>query len=718
MASRCTSMRPSSTSIPAGAGSSSLAPSTRATAQRTLRVVETARSSSSASPVCRPRRRSRPARRPRQPKGAGSRSTGSSSAAPTCSRDGLAVYDRRWLRTRRVIVVTPAALGDRSLVSGSTVAGDRPARPARQLRDRRDRLSAVRDAGSRARGSCRHRHPRRPRPRSRPPPRRRHRPPTPGATPTPTADADRPPTPDGAARRPTASPSPAWSTIAAARAAAIGDGRHGPWRRDRRGGSPRHAGPARDRRCDRRHRRAAARRRRRHPPAGRIVDVRGALADPYGQLEVRPAAAGFAVEGGGSLPVPPRCSRSAGLGESTEGRLVRTTGTVVEQADARRPAATSRSRSSAPAATAFKVMADASSGVTATSIQLDARRIGSPGSSGQRATRKGALDGYRVWLRDPADLCWSRRRPRRHPPRHPPVRRRGPRRSHRPSRPRPRRSVVSVAAALAIERPRRRDRGRRHRRREPPRCVRPADRRRGCDGGHRDPAAQGHTGARCRRPGPRRGRVGAAYGAPRLRATALETLGTRAGSGSDARARRARRAPTPGGWSPWPAAWTASRKLGERWRAEVVVGTPRVVVVGQPGAGIPVASIVEGRAIEVTASSAPAYPTRVGQARVAAATLGRPMSVLAGAAAASGTGSAGQGGDTAGSGGATGDGAGDGGSSGTARRRCHPARPRCRPRRPRRWPSARPSASVASSWSCDGDGLHASTTARRSAGSC
>ena len=39
------------------------------------------------------------------------------------------------------------------------------------------------------------------------------------------------------------------------------------------------------------------------PPArGRIVVATGQLADPYGQLEVRPAADGFATDGSGSLP--------------------------------------------------------------------------------------------------------------------------------------------------------------------------------------------------------------------------------------------------------------------------------------------------------------------------------------------------------------------------------------------------------------------------------
>jgi hypothetical protein len=51
------------------------------------------------------------------------------------------------------------------------------------------------------------------------------------------------------------------------------------------------------------------------------------------------------------------------------------------------------------------------------------------------------------------------------------------------------------------------------------------------------------------------------------------------------------------------------RKLGERWRAEVVVGSQRLVVVGQPGAGIPISMLTEGRAIDVVGIVRPANPS-------------------------------------------------------------------------------------------------------------
>jgi hypothetical protein len=50
-------------------------------------------------------------------------------------------------------------------------------------------------------------------------------------------------------------------------------------------------------------------------------------------------------------------------------------------------------------------------------------------------------------------------------------------------------------------------------------------------------------------------------------------------------------------------------KLGDRWRAELVVGAARLVVVGQPGSGIPSTTLVEGRAADVVGIARPAYPS-------------------------------------------------------------------------------------------------------------
>jgi hypothetical protein len=50
-------------------------------------------------------------------------------------------------------------------------------------------------------------------------------------------------------------------------------------------------------------------------------------------------------------------------------------------------------------------------------------------------------------------------------------------------------------------------------------------------------------------------------------------------------------------------------KLGDRWRAELRLGTTLVVVVGQAGAGIPVDTIPEGRAATITGIVRRPYPT-------------------------------------------------------------------------------------------------------------
>ena len=104
------------------------------------------------------------------------------------------------------------------------------------------------------------------------------------------------------------------------------------------------------------------------------------------------------------------------------------------------------------------------------------------------------------------------------------------------------------------------------------------------------------------------GRIGVAYGAPRLRVERF----TVSGSGSVP-------APLvlhgmPGAAHEWRLVTVSGRvssvnKLGDRWRAEVAVGKDRVVVVGQPGAGIPSTTMVEGRTATVTGIARRPAPT-------------------------------------------------------------------------------------------------------------
>ena len=136
------------------------------------------------------------------------------------------------------------------------------------------------------------------------------------------------------------------------------------------------------------------------PPRGTRVQVTGKLADPYGQLEIRPSSSGFRVVGSGPLPAPRDIDAST-LGESTEGSLVRVAGIVSGKP----------TKASSGDITFFldaaggpvRIVADASSGLTATSVVVGAT-YDVTGVAGQRASRKGELDGYRVWPRDARDL--------------------------------------------------------------------------------------------------------------------------------------------------------------------------------------------------------------------------------------------------------------------------------------------------------------------------
>jgi hypothetical protein len=137
------------------------------------------------------------------------------------------------------------------------------------------------------------------------------------------------------------------------------------------------------------------------PTRGTTVEVKGALADPYGQLELRPAASGYAVTGRGSLPVAVRLTATQ-LGEATEGRLAELVGTV--SGPPRKGTSGDLTIDLVDAVgTPFRVLADASSGVIGADLVKD-RSYRLTGIVGQRASRKGALDGYRLYIRDRADI--------------------------------------------------------------------------------------------------------------------------------------------------------------------------------------------------------------------------------------------------------------------------------------------------------------------------
>ena len=138
------------------------------------------------------------------------------------------------------------------------------------------------------------------------------------------------------------------------------------------------------------------------PPArGRQLLISGPTAAPYGQLEIRPATGHVADLGTETLPNPITVS-GAGLGEATEGRLVVIVAT--QKGVARRSVTGDLTVDLVDTAgTRVRVMVDASSGITTADLRASTRyRL--IGVVGQRSTKARALDGYRIWLRDRADI--------------------------------------------------------------------------------------------------------------------------------------------------------------------------------------------------------------------------------------------------------------------------------------------------------------------------
>jgi hypothetical protein len=331
---------------------------------------------------------------------------------------------------------------------------------------------------------------------------------------------------------------------------------------------------------------------------GVVLEVSGSLVAPYGQLEIRSARDGIRVVGSNaSLPAPTTVA-ATGLAEPLEGRLVTTIGRL-----ANRPTKTSggditfvlERDGGAP----VKVRADASSRVAMGSLKVGSTyRV--VGVVGQRASRSGALDGYRVWARDPADLDVVA----------------GPAASPRPSStpgsgsasPNPgAANTVTIARAIRI-----RDRvvaidaivtapatlldstGRRIVVQDASAAIElllPTD--------ASAPPVGSHLHAQ--------GRIAIAYGAPRLRADHVDLRGS--GPLPPPRVLHG----MPGVAHEWRLVVVTGRvldmhKLGERWRAEIRVGTDDVVVVGQPGAGIPSSALVEGRTATVRGIVRRPYP--------------------------------------------------------------------------------------------------------------
>ncbi len=390
------------------------------------------------------------------------------------------------------------------------------------------------------------------------------------------------------------------------------------------------------------------------PTRGTLVRVTGATSAPYGQLEIRPSTGGTVVIGTGTLPSPVPLAGSQ-LGEVTEGRLAVLAGT---QVGAPRKSATGDITIDVldPAGTTVRLVADASSRITVADLRAGAAHR-FVGIVGQRASKKGALDGYRIWLRDRADILGPN--PGASPtPTPSPAGSNGTGAGPGPSSP-PR---LAIAAARAIDGGRATVEG----------VVVAGSGLLDTDG--RLIVVEDETGgievllppdAPAAVAGSRvvvAGSVGRAWGAPRLHATSIEITAAHvdlaplilaAAPGEAQEGQLIRIAGTV----------TGVTRLGDRWRADVRVGTVSVLVIGLSGSGIPSTLLDEGRAATIVGVVRRPYPTATDR-RWAVAPRGT-FDVAIGPASGSSSGGNSGAGRGPSSGGGNGSGAGGTGSSGT-----------------------------------------------------
>ena len=339
----------------------------------------------------------------------------------------------------------------------------------------------------------------------------------------------------------------------------------------------------------------------RSPARGWVIEVTGKLADPYGQLEIRPERGRIVRLVVASLPEPIGIA-AADLGEGLEARLVRLRASVTA-VQRRTPAGDLTVTVTDEAGTIARVMVDARAGIRRDAF-VAGTRYALTGVVGQRATRRGALDGYRIWLRGPSDL---RPDPSAGPSASPSS---GPGGSPSPSAPPSGPSeptTLTIAGALATTGARVGIEG--------VVTVGPAL----LDATGRRIVVQDPTAAieillpeaRVLRVGDRiraTGTVGVAYGAPRLRSDGIVVVGRGETPGP-----RDLSAP-PDAALEWRLARVHGRlvdvhRMGDRWRAEVELGGERILVSGLPGADVAVGRLREGAMTTVTGIVRRPYPT-------------------------------------------------------------------------------------------------------------
>lgn len=332
------------------------------------------------------------------------------------------------------------------------------------------------------------------------------------------------------------------------------------------------------------------------PPRGTLVELRGAIAAPYGQTELRLVAGGLAIVGTGSLPSP--IALDAGdAGEPTEGRLARTRGTISVSAAKATSGDLAFTIQGADGAS-LRILADASAKLDPSTLRKGSQ-VTLIGLVGQRASRKGVLDGYRLWIRDRTDVTVTAAPSA------------SPSASTSPSASSAAVPLVTVAAARLREGKRVTVEG-----------TVTVDRSLLDTSGRRAIVEDGsgaielylsgedssiRAGVRVRATGV----VGRAWGAPRLKVDAIRVLGRRTPVAHDLRV-------TPGAATEWCLVRVRGtiaevHRSGDRWTAELVAGSLRVLLVGLPGSGIAASAVTEGRSAIVVGIVKRPYPTATDQ---------------------------------------------------------------------------------------------------------
>ncbi len=329
------------------------------------------------------------------------------------------------------------------------------------------------------------------------------------------------------------------------------------------------------------------------PRQGTLVEVRGTTADPYGQTEIRPKSSGITVLGTGTIPAPLMLAAGS-VGEGVEGRLVAIPGTIsvaATRATSHDLAFTIRGDDGA----SLTVRVDASAGLDKNALRKGLVATFT-GVVGQRASHKGLLDGYRLWLRDPADVAASASPPPSDAPASPspsggasasPVSTIAAARIHEGTR-------VTVEGVLTVDRMLLDSTGRRTVVEDPTGAI---------EVYLAKPDSGLHVGEQVRVSGT----IGRAWGAPRLKADEVSVLGAREPVAHMLRSR-------PSASTEWRLVRISGtivdlHRSGDRWLAELDTGAGRVPVQGLTGSGTSASSIIVGRAATITGIVKRPYPT-------------------------------------------------------------------------------------------------------------